>query len=71
MIAVAGGLALGALLGAILPRSTREEDLLRPVGQRINETARQAIDSARSTARDQIGDLGGKAADALRSATKS
>lgn len=71
MVAIAGGLALGALLGALLPRSTREEELLRPVGQKLSETARGAIDSARETARDQIGDLGGRAADALRSATKS
>ena len=70
MIAVAGGLALGALLGALLPRSSREEELLRPVGKRINDTARQAIDSARDSAREQIGDLGGRAADALRAATK-
>lgn len=71
MVAIAGGLALGALLGALLPRSSREEELLRPVGQKLSETARGAIDSARETARDQIGDLGGRAADALRSATKS
>lgn len=70
MLAVAGGLALGALLGALLPRSTREEELLRPVGEKIGDTARQAIDKARASARDQIGDLGGKAADALRSASK-
>jgi ElaB/YqjD/DUF883 family membrane-anchored ribosome-binding protein len=71
MVAIAGGLALGAVLGALLPRSSREEEMLRPVGQRLNETARQAIDTARDSARDQIGDLGGRAADALRSATKS
>src|SRR5438067_9941572 len=69
MLAVAGGLALGALLGALLPRSSREEELLRPVGERIGDTARQAVDKARASARDQIGDLGGKAADALRSPT--
>ena len=71
MIAVAGGLALGAILGAVLPRSTREEELLRPVGQKLSDTGRQAFDSARSAARDQIGDLGGRAAEALRSATKA
>jgi ElaB/YqjD/DUF883 family membrane-anchored ribosome-binding protein len=71
MVAVAGGLALGALLGALLPRSTREEELFRPVGQKLNQTGRQALDSARSAARDQIGDLGGRAAEALRSATKA
>ena len=70
MVAVAGGLALGALLGALLPRSSREEELLRPVGKRIGDTARQAVDKARSSARDQIGDLGGKAADAIRAAAK-
>ena len=70
MVAVAGGLVLGALLGALLPRSSREEELLRPVGKRINDTARQAVDKARESAREQIGDLGGKAADAIRSAAQ-
>jgi ElaB/YqjD/DUF883 family membrane-anchored ribosome-binding protein len=70
MLAVAGGLALGALLGAMLPRSSREEELLRPVGKKLGDSARQALDSARASARDQIGDLGGKAADAIRSAAK-
>jgi len=71
MLAVAGGLALGAILGVVLPRSAREEELLRPVGEKLSQSGRQAFDSARSAAREQIGDLGGRAADALRSATKS
>jgi ElaB/YqjD/DUF883 family membrane-anchored ribosome-binding protein len=70
MIAVAGGLALGALLGALLPRSSREEELLRPVGERIGDSARHAIGKARDSAREQIGDLGGRAAEALRAAAK-
>ena len=40
--AVIGGLALGALVGFLLPASRRERELLRPAGQRITEAARDA-----------------------------
>lgn len=42
-----GGLAVGVLAGALLPRSDKERELLAPVGKRIGEAARAAIDTAR------------------------
>jgi ElaB/YqjD/DUF883 family membrane-anchored ribosome-binding protein len=56
--AVAGGLVLGVVLAAILPRSRRETDLLRPLGSRLNETARDAADAARQAGRDKLDELG-------------
>ena len=42
-----GGLAVGVLAGALLPRSERERELLAPVGKRLGETARAAIATAK------------------------
>jgi hypothetical protein len=58
LAAVAGGLVLGIVLAAVLPRSRRETDLLRPLGTRLNETARDAADAARQAGRDKLDELG-------------
>lgn len=42
-----GGLAVGVLAGALLPRSDKEKELLAPVGKRIGDTARAAIATAK------------------------
>lgn len=44
---VVGGLAVGVLAGALLPRSAKEKELLAPVGKRLGDTARAAISTAR------------------------
>lgn len=44
---VVGGLAVGALVGALVPRSAREKALLAPAGKRLGETARAAVQAAR------------------------
>jgi hypothetical protein len=56
--AVVGGLALGALAAALLPKTRREEELLGDVGRRLNETARDAAKTAADRGREQIVDLG-------------
>ena len=53
-----GGLALGALVGAILPRSTQEKDLLAPVGKSIGERARAALAAAKETGQAELGQIG-------------
>jgi ElaB/YqjD/DUF883 family membrane-anchored ribosome-binding protein len=57
MVAVAGGLAVGALLAAVLPRSERETRLLGDVGSRINDAAREAARSAADAGRAQVEEL--------------
>ena len=47
LIALAGGLAAGALIAALLPRTDAETRALRPVGQRIRGTARNAAQAAK------------------------
>ena len=56
--AVAGGLALGIIAGALLPRTQREEELLGPAGRKVTDTAREAARAAKDAARQQIDDLG-------------
>ena len=51
---VVGGLAVGVLAGALLPRSQKEKDLLAPVGKRLGDTARAAIDTAREQGRTEL-----------------
>ena len=51
---VVGGLAVGVLAGALLPRSQKEKELLAPVGKRLGDTARAAIDTAREQGRTEL-----------------
>jgi hypothetical protein len=51
---VAGGVALGAVIGALIPRPQREKDLLAPVGKRIAEGATAAAAAAREAGKAEI-----------------
>lgn len=55
---VAGGLAVGALAGALLPRSAKEKELLASVGKRIGDTARQAFAAAKDAGREELSGAG-------------
>ena len=56
--AVVGGLALGAALGALLPRTQREQALLGNTGKRVNDAARQAFAAARDAGRKELDEIG-------------
>ncbi len=56
--AVVGGLAVGAIVAALLPRTSREEELLGGVGRRINDSAREAARAAKEAGRSQLDELG-------------
>ena len=58
LIALAGGLAAGALIAALLPRTDAESRLLRPVTDRVGDTARSAAQAARQAGRDRLSELG-------------
>ena len=58
LIAIAGGIAAGALIAALLPRSRTEERLVRPTARRVKETARAAYKAARDTGNDRLDELG-------------
>lgn len=82
---VAGGVALGAVIGALLPRLNKEKELLAPVGKRIAEGASAAATAARDAgkaeidallpqrdaAKDQIGKIIGSAFTAAKDAAKA
>ena len=65
-----GGLALGAIVAAVLPRSQREKDLLAPLGKRVNATAVAALAAAKEAGREELGNLG-LSRDAARTQAKS
>ena len=56
---IAGGLAVGAIVAALIPKSRREMRLLAPVGRQITERAKGAVDSVKAGASEQIGALAG------------
>lgn len=57
VVAIAGGLALGAILGAVLPKTRREQELLGDVGARVTDAARGAANSAVEAGREQVDEL--------------
>ena len=56
--AVIGGLAIGAIVAALLPRTSREDELLGTVGRKINDGAREAARAAKEAGRGQLDELG-------------
>ena len=58
LMALAGGLAAGAIIAAMLPRSSGETDLLKPVTRRVRDAARAATDAARDAGTTRLDELG-------------
>jgi len=59
LIALGAGLALGAVLGAVLPASDRERELLGPYGRKLNEAGTGAIDRGRDMAKTKFDEMAG------------
>lgn len=57
LLALGGGLALGALVGALLPKTKAEERMMGKVGSRITTSARDAYDAAREAGREKLTEL--------------
>jgi hypothetical protein len=53
-----GGLAVGAIAGALIPTGTREREALEPIGGRIGDAARAALDAARTAGGDALSEAG-------------
>ncbi|WP_309661572.1 hypothetical protein [Sphingomonas sp.] len=58
LIAIAAGLAAGALLAAILPRTKSETRLLRPTADRLTGTAKAAAAAAKEAGTSRLAELG-------------
>lgn len=56
--ALIGGLAVGAVIGALLPRTKKEAEYLGPIGGQINERARAAAFAARDAGQAKLNELG-------------
>jgi hypothetical protein len=57
LLALGGGLALGALAAALLPRTRAEVRLMGKAGSRITTSARDAFDAAREAGREKLTEL--------------
>ena len=60
--AVVGGMAIGALIAFLLPRTRREEELLGSTGKRITEAAREAAQRGIDAGKEQIDEIRSRAA---------
>jgi len=58
LIALAGGIAAGALIAALLPRTETEARLVRPTAKRVKDSARAAFTAARDTGTQRLDELG-------------
>jgi len=58
LLALAGGIAAGALIAALLPRSEAETRLVRPTARRVKDSARAAFVAARDTGSQRLDELG-------------
>lgn len=55
---LAGGIALGAVLGALLPRTEKEAQLLGPVATKASDAAKAAFVAAKAAGQDKLDELG-------------
>ena len=58
LLALAGGIAAGALIAALLPRTEAETKLVRPTARRVKESARAALGAARDTGAERLNAMG-------------
>jgi len=58
LIALAGGIAAGALIAALLPRTKTETKALRPAAKRVRETAKAAAKAAKDSGSQRLEELG-------------
>jgi len=59
LIALGAGLALGAVLGAVLPASDKERELLGPYGKKLSDAGTGAIDRSREMAKQKFDEMAG------------
>ena len=58
LIALAGGLAAGALIAALLPRTQAETRAVGPTARRVKDTARTAFKAAKDTGSSKLSEAG-------------
>jgi hypothetical protein len=58
LLALAGGIAAGALIAALLPRTDAETRAIRPTARRVKDSARAALSAAKDTGTQRLDELG-------------
>jgi ElaB/YqjD/DUF883 family membrane-anchored ribosome-binding protein len=58
LAALVGGLAIGAIAAALLPRTKREDNMVGTMGNKVRSTARDAAKTARNVGKEQLDALG-------------
>ena len=58
LLVLAGGIAAGAVLASLLPRTRSESRLVRPYARRAKDSAQAAYRAAKDTGGERLGDLG-------------
>lgn len=58
LLALAGGIAAGAILAALLPRTDKETELVGPTAKRLKSTVKTAAEAARDTGVEHLKDIG-------------
>lgn len=59
LIAVGAGAALGAVLGAVLPISRKEKEMLAPLGTKLTNSGYSAVDRARDMGKQKFDEMAG------------
>lgn len=59
LIALGAGLAIGAVLAAVLPASEKERELLGPYGRKLSDAGTGAIDRGRDMAKQKFDEMAG------------
>lgn len=55
---VAGGIAIGAIIGMLLPKTDREKMILGKAGKAINDTAKRAANAAKDAGKAKVSEVG-------------
>jgi ElaB/YqjD/DUF883 family membrane-anchored ribosome-binding protein len=58
LFAIAGGIAIGALIAGLLPRTAQEDRIAGNVGRKVRETAKKTAKNVRANAKEQLDELG-------------
>ena len=59
LIALGAGAALGAVLGAVLPTSRKEKELLAPLGVKLSAASSGAVERAREMSKQKFDEMAG------------
>lgn len=58
LLVLGAGIAVGAVLAALLPRTRTEDQLVKPTADRVKDSARAALSAARETGSQKFSALG-------------